>query len=388
MSKVIVFCADGTWNGPGDSDDAEKDSPGNSNVYRLFDHLMGSALAPDGVWGLKHLQKVINNADGTVRQVALYTHGVGANHALPYMQMIGGGFGGGLTTRLRLGYAFISKHYTQGDQILITGFSRGAYTARAVADMIGTIGLLRPEFADGHMTTSYAASAWIKYRQSLAEKYPMAPIPRASMDAHKLFLTPLRRKLKPDYLVPADVHAIGVWETVGAMGIPQYKRGTNEKVDGYGFANPILNSRIHHAFHAVSADERRGDFQSTLWEPDSRLRQEVFPGAHADVGGGYPERGLSDVALAWMIDRFAESSAIEFAPLMPAEFRPNPVGVAHQPWTHGPIYPQRPIAVRHYPRTHVLLNDAVRARMGASSVQPDPLRPPEKYQPANLANLF
>jgi uncharacterized protein (DUF2235 family) len=303
------------------------------------------------------------------------------------MQMIGGGFGGGLTTRLRLGYAFISRNYTPGDQILITGFSRGAYTARALADMIGTIGLLKPELAEDHKTLSYSAAAWIEYRQSLADKYPMAPLPTASMSAHRLFVQASGKGLKSGYLVPAEVHAIGVWDTVGSMGIPQYERTSNEKVDGYAFASTALNPRIQHAFHAVSADERRRDFPSTLWDPDPRVRQEVFPGAHADIGGGYAERGLSDVALGWMIDRFAESSAVDFAPLMPAEFRPDPLGIAHQPWTHG-IYTRLPTAVRSYPRTHVVLNSAVRARMDAPGVKPDPVLPPEKYQPANLENLL
>ncbi|SFQ73514.1 Uncharacterized protein, PA2063/DUF2235 family [Variovorax sp. OK605] len=387
MNKVIVYCADGTWNGPGDSDAKEKDSSRNSNVYRLFDHLTGAAQAPDGAWGLKRLQKVATNADGTVRQVAMYTHGVGANRALPYMQMIGGGFGGGLTTRLRLGYVFISRNYTPGDQILITGFSRGAYTARALADMIGTIGLLKPELAEDHKTLSYSAAAWIEYRQSLADKYPMAPLPTASMRAHRLFVQASGKGLKSGDLVPAEVYAIGVWDTVGSMGIPQYERTTNEKMDGYAFASTALNPRIQHAFHAVSADERRRDFPSTLWDPDPRVRQEVFPGAHADIGGGYAERGLSDVALGWMIDRFAESSAVDFAPLMPPEFRPDPLGIAHQPWTHG-VYTRLPTAVRSYRRTHVVLNGAVRARMDAPGVKPDPLLPPEKYLPANLENLL
>jgi uncharacterized protein (DUF2235 family) len=291
MPKTIVYCADGTWNGPGVADEKDADPPKVTNVYRLFDLLQGDIVeTPDGGIGLTRIQKEFTAPDGT-RQLSMYCHGVGSNHLLPYMQAVGGAFGGGLTTRIRLGYSFISHNFEKDDRIVIVGFSRGAYTARALADMIATQGLLRPEQAKEHGPISEAASAWLLYRSSVARDKPThVHFWEESMKWHRLALIAAGRNVTISDLVDAKkVAAVGVWDTVGAMGIPRYDRSDADRVDEYGFDGVDLSANIANAFHAVSIDEQRRDFTPTLWKPDERVRQELFAGGHSDVGGGYTD---------------------------------------------------------------------------------------------------
>ena len=96
-------------------------------------------------------------------------------------------------------------------------------------------------------------------------------------------------------------------DTVGALGIPGHLGDMFTQF--YDFQDTNLGPHVENAFHALALDEHREDFVPTLWSklPNApatqRLEQVWFPGAHSNVGGGYAEHGLSDVALAWMADR-------------------------------------------------------------------------------------
>ena len=98
------------------------------------------------------------------------------------------------------------------------------------------------------------------------------------------------------------VRFLGVWDTVGALGIPGRLRALTTR--RHRFHDVKLSSSVDFAYQAVAIDERRKAFEPALWETDPANPQVVeqawFPGAHSDVGGGYPEAGLSDVAFLWM----------------------------------------------------------------------------------------
>lgn len=102
------------------------------------------------------------------------------------------------------------------------------------------------------------------------------------------------------------IRFLGVWDTVGSLGIPDSLGVLNlfDVDDRHRFYDTRLNSFVDHARHAVALDETRGPFTPTLWtgeEPesgDNRSVQQVwFPGDHCDVGGGHLQTGLSDAAL-------------------------------------------------------------------------------------------
>jgi uncharacterized protein (DUF2235 family) len=111
----------------------------------------------------------------------------------------------------------------------------------------------------------------------------------------------------------------------------------------YGFLDTALHPCVERACHAVSIDERRAQFKSTLWtNPDGSFRpndaqveQVWFAGVHSDVGGGYQECDLSDITLSWMMQKARENGLV-FSPAAEAQYlTPRSqiaTGPAHDEW--------------------------------------------------------
>jgi hypothetical protein len=181
--------------------------------------------------------------------------------------------------------------------------------------MIASQGLLNPaanDVSDKELAYRLGTAAWHKYRHEAIRTKPhgLRAIFRAVIEDLPRFTS---RKLDDKDLLPvADIHAIAVWDTVGSLGIPKYD-GQDERVDTFRFTDESLSVKVVNAFHAVAVDELRKDFAPTLWNANGKtnVKQVLFPGAHADVGGGYSwakqEAGLSDVALEWMRGELNES---------------------------------------------------------------------------------
>ena len=264
--KRIIVCCDGTWN--------DLRMRYITNVGRLL-----QCLLPEGP-----------SEHGMLPQVVYYDDGVGAD-AEGFRRMLEGGIGKGLDNLVYEAYRFICVNYNEGDEICLFGFSRGAYTARSVAGMIGRLGVV--------------PRTQLKWVPSAMEAY------RARRDVDvtcKAFCAAAKS-------VPTKVAFLGCWDTVGALGIPDktslfsLDRLSREK---YEFHDTTLGRHIARAAHAVAIDERRKEFQPTLMErPKSstatKLREVWFAGDHGCVGGGsWEKRGLSNITLRWMIDAAAE----------------------------------------------------------------------------------
>jgi uncharacterized protein (DUF2235 family) len=248
MPKNIVFCADGTW-----------DSSANStNVYKLFKACLTTAA-----------------------QVPYYDDGVGAN-GNPIEKLLGGAFGTGLFQKIKDGYSKIAQVYEAGDHLFIFGFSRGAYTARSLAGMIAVSGLPTKNFDDPLVEAAFTA-----YR---------------NRDQRAQILAALQQSYAMD---DAKLAMVGVWDTVGSLGIPAIFGGVSPLI--YGFLDTSLHPDVLNAFQALAVDEGRAEFPPTLWTsapaPNQVLEQVWFTGVHCDVGGGYPEHGLSDITLSWMLSK-------------------------------------------------------------------------------------
>lgn len=247
--RIVVFC-DGTWK--------KADDRNISNVVKL----MRSVLASD--------------PNGVV-QVVFYDPGVGTES--PMRRFLGGAFGVGLSTNVRDGYRFIANNYEDGDEIYLFGFSRGAFTARSIAGLIGKCGLLR------NTEMSVLNRAYDLYRQENPSRADLAELRQHGFSDPK-------------------IHFVGVWDTVGSLGIPV--SGLNFLFQSrHKFLDTKLGPHIVNACHAVAIDERRGPFQATLW--DSRdeakaasVEQVWFCGVHSNVGGGYETDGLANCARHWM----------------------------------------------------------------------------------------
>jgi uncharacterized protein (DUF2235 family) len=378
MSKYIVFCADGTWNGP-DQDDDDDRSPDPTNVYKLFAGLAGAVSADSKRLNDEQEKELVGG--GTTLQVAKYIHGVGDSRN-PIRQFLGGVFGAGVISRIVRGYTFISRHYEDGDHIVIVGFSRGAYTARALAGLIASQGVLAKRLtADKSEAYHWGAKAWYRYRKKsspgdggllkkLAEA--MASLPD--------FLS--REEIKSSDLVPVNrIKAVAVWDTVGAMGLPKYHH--DSRADAFRFTNTSLSPKVENGFHAVALDEQRIDFTPTLWDPADNVVQMLFPGAHADVGGGYTtqrgESGLSDIALKWMVENLA-AVGVQFTQPIYDPFGPDAKGTAHKPWEHAPFEKFEKV-------TRVLpgipAHPSIQERMNAGPVVHEPGEAPVPYKPSN-----
>jgi hypothetical protein len=264
--KRIVVCCDGTWN---NSDDGT----GYTNVSRL-------------AWSIKPV-----DANG-VAQVVFYQSGVGgAGSQLD--KIAAGALGLGLSRNMRDAYAFICNNYCEGDEIFLFGFSRGAYTARCIGGLIGFAGLIGKRDLDRFM------ELWKAYKDR---------------DTAALAGFDTRKK-------DATIKCIGVWDTVGSVGIPSdFAKFDVFFKKYYGFFDTDLGLHVEHAFHAVALDERRKNFVPTLWTQKAEgkakgqtLKQVWFAGVHSDVGGGYADHGSSDIPLAWMASEISPYLDIDFA---------------------------------------------------------------------------
>ena len=137
-----------------------------------------------------------------------------------------------------------------------------------------------------------------------------------------------------DFIKDIKIQAVAVWDTVGSLGIPDFKFADNraEIRDVFAFADNVLNPKVLGGFHAVAIDEMRLLFTPTLWQKRDGIQQYLFAGAHADVGGGYKEAGLSDCALKWMIERLGDIKVgVKFMDTA-LSVEGDTTAIAHQEW--------------------------------------------------------
>lgn len=259
--KRIVICFDGTWNKPADEALPVNDRI-ETNVCRFYESIKDKGQ--DGI-----------------QQIKWYDEGVGTKW---YDRFIGGAIGSGLEINIIQGYEFLAQHYEAGDEVYVLGFSRGAYTARSFVGMIRNCGLIYPKH--------------------LALKVAMAyGIYRTRGDSVDSFTA---KTFRAAFCREITIKFIGVWDTVGALGIPLHiLQDVNMKF--YEFHDTKLSKIVENAYHAIAVDEHRLDYDVCLWNPDTppqqKLEQRWFIGAHCDVGGGYKDRRLSDMTLRWIQDK-------------------------------------------------------------------------------------
>lgn len=187
-----------------------------------------------------------------------------------------------------------------------------------------------------------------------------------------------------DLVQGVSIECVAVFDTVGAMGFPSFD-DDKKMMDTFRFADLDLSSKVKHGLHALALDEMREIFSPTLWNDRDQVIQELFPGAHADVGGGYPttdnESGLSDVTYHW-IKNHLEKLNVQFSLHPDLIIMPDAMGIAHKEWLQG-IFSKTPIAPRQFPQTIKDKSiDNIQPRLG-KSVKWDPSEPLSPYHPTN-----
>lgn len=286
--KRLIVCCDGTWNR---ADQEKEEVPCPTNVVKIAYR--------------------IAKRDGATPQITFYDQGVGTGNIVD--RYSGGAFGEGLEDNILDSYRFLVANYEDGDQIFLFGFSRGAFTARSLAGMIRKCGILRRD------TVRHYGEGVRLYQSDVH------PNDAAAITFRKANSVVGEKDI--------DIQCIGVWDTVGSLGIPlRGLRGLTRRK--HQFHDTALSGSVKNAFHALAIDERRAPFEPTLWDfipkPPQRVEQVWFCGAHSDVGGGYPETGLSDTPLQWMMDRAAEAGLVfDKAVLQALPLKQNPLQGIH-----------------------------------------------------------
>jgi uncharacterized protein (DUF2235 family) len=267
MPKRIALFLDGTWNTVRDD----------TNIWRM------KALCP-------------TSAD----QIVYYSAGVGTQHG---ERIIGGMFGYGLDQEVIQAYQWLSENYEPEDRLYIFGFSRGAFTARSLAGLISKCGLLK---AGSPVSLS---QLYDRYRKGEAVHTirELANVARGELTFEEKWLL--------EYSMPIPIFFQGVYDTVGALGVPFGNIPIVSRSD-YSFLETDLRINETYAFHALAIDEHREAFAPTLWRksvqkdvatygprPLDQVEQRWFVGAHADVGGGYSNGLLAQVPLHWLMQK-------------------------------------------------------------------------------------
>jgi uncharacterized protein (DUF2235 family) len=279
MGKNIVVCYDGT------NKEYGRD---NTNVVKTFETI----LRNEG-------------------QVAFYDPGVGTFSFLGRVLgrrlgiLLGMAFGYGIRQNIEDGYEYLMNRYEPGDNVYIFGFSRGAYTARALAGMIHYFGIAQKGSKN---LIPYVSKMY--FRINRKKEYD------------------IYRNFKKAFSHPCNPHFIGIWDTVAALGPNLSKR----------FPDLELNQDVRHGCHAIAIDERRKPYKVTLWDESKKKKeQEIeqvwFAGAHSDVGGGCAndERALSDIAFGWMMDK-AHDCGLKLADNWQKDLRQDALGRMHNGW--------------------------------------------------------
>ncbi len=339
--KRLVLCCDGTWNRP---DEEEDGRPVPTNVVKLA-------------------YRVAKRDPQGITQVIFYDLGVGTGNVID--RFTGGVLGKGLEDNILDAYRFLIGNYEPGDAIFLFGFSRGAFTARSIAGMIRKCGILKRSAID-------------KYREATA-LYRSDEGP----DSPKAVAFRQQYSVSPD--APIDIQFIGVWDTVGSLGIPK----SGGVTQAYQFHDTELSGSVRNACHALAIDEHRQPFLPTLWDykpkPGQQVEQVWFSGAHSDVGGGYPQDQTSLICLQWMLDKAAAAGlALDSAAMQAYPIQASASGKIHD--SKGWLY---------------ALQKSVNRAMGVSkhNQQPDPTQSVHPsvlarwdqdpgYRPENLRNYL
>lgn len=326
MAKKVVICSDGTWNKREDGNEK------NTNIARLYDVLK------------------VND-----KQIGFYDAGIGTG----MYRYLGGATGLGISKNIKQCYEYLVNHYDEGkgDEIYLFGFSRGAYTVRSLAGFVYRCGVLRQEH-----------SGLIDHCYSLYRDKNVAAM----------------QEIKETKASGGNIRMMGVWDTVGALGIPvNWINQFNPFF--HKFHDTKLNESIKFGYHVLAIDDDRKTFSPAMWDENAiaknqTIEQVWFSGDHSDVGGGYTERGLPDITFDWMISK-ARKHGLEFTDGYLDSIKPDAHGYLHNPRSGiGKVYRKQLRKIPEDKKAWLFHTVATRIKL-------DNNRPEATYRPKNLRDF-
>ncbi len=350
--RRLVVCCDGTWN--------RSDAKNITNVEKIARTIQTDPAASHGI-----------------AQLVEYVSGVGVGYTID--RILGGWLGAGVFANVRAGYRFLALNYEAGDEIFLFGFSRGAYTARSIAGMIGTIGLLTRR------------ALVLGFLHEALERYKSRPeIPKDS--AYQTSQAFREACCHQD----APITFLGVYDTVGALGVPTVLRTDHQ------FHDIKLGRAVRIARQALAIDEHRRTFAPCLWSipddaPDTvgvtgpdgssasvaRVKQVWFQGVHSDVGGGYGQSGLSDTTLLWMTEQAAQAGLVFDQAMLSLFLDSGKKARPHQ--SMKPLYWFANVFERVRPRPEVMKGTFVKSERNLTPTPaPEPTEPGHDPTPTSI----
>lgn len=350
----------------------EGDPQAARHIFVLFDGTRNTKDSATNVWRLFE----ILGANDEPQTTAIYLNGVGSLDAAP---LTGAVLGRGMEARILKGYEFIAQHYAANDNLYIFDFSRGAHQARSLAGLIAYAGV--PKISATQDDPADISNLIIERHKKRIEK--------DHLDFWKSWSPgrppPLASELRDRYgleMLPARVRFLGVWDTVPGSSLKKFA-DCSEKV---GFVKRHLSwlipgidrgqryksgsyPPIRRIAHAVSIDEKRSKFSPLLLcdaiNPEYTDTVEVwFPGAHADVGGGYADSSaLPSLSLDWMLGLLGEAYPLERFP----QTTGDALGLAHWSMADSPANKGSKCVDRELPEDNESIHPAYYARKNAAS---------------------
>lgn len=304
--RTLMLFLDGTGNILGDSRD--------TNVVKLF--------------------RAVDKSDAA-RQIAFYDPGVGTPNEFPAVnpierglrassQLMGLALGRGVFDNIAEAYRFLVEQYQDGDRICLFGFSRGAFTARAVAGMVNMYGLV-------HATGLAILPLLVRSYFSPQGRVNRAGRVREDFAREVVVHFSLNRR--------PLIHFIGVWDTVESVGLDLFGKGL--KISN---APTVAEKRFVHIRHALALHETRRKYTPRNYTPPGFTAEEGlsrsfderwFRGNHCDVGGSYVKEGLSGITLQWMREQ-AAGCGMRFVPDGPDT--PHALQARHDETVQSPFW--------------------------------------------------
>ncbi len=325
MGKNVIVCCDGT------SQQFEENKANPLRFHYCLDNGGGQVAFYDPGVGTFDP----NDTDTTGGWIGEVTSAVSKKIA-------GAALGYGIVRNIADAYRYLMQVYDDGDAVFLIGFSRGAFTAEAVAGLLNKCGLL--EHHNDNLVP-YALRIYLdKDNARVAAEF------------------------KRTMARPCTPEMLGVWDTVKSLG--------GNHADDFFYRGKRPNSR--YGYHALAIDERREDFAPCRWgdEQDERHVEIWFPGAHSDVGGGYSDDGLANGALRWMIAK-AQQHGVAFHDERIAEFEPDPTDTLHD--SHSGLWKVRDAVEREIRAGAKVHTTALQRRDAVADY--DPANLPEEIEP-------
>ncbi len=325
----------------------EGDPMQQKSIFVFLDGTANDHRDTTNVWRLFQEVKLHKN----LQTIGRYIPGVGSIEDPldddPKLAVIGDALGKGMEPRIEAAYEFIAEHYRAGDKVFIFGFSRGAHQARAIAGILAYAGVPAPLDGDKRQRHKIL-NGIIDFLKDIKDEDFLKQWAEWKPNQAPLLSQHIQGEgVTQANMQPVEVTLLGVWDTVpgssfknyaackeeigiakrNISAVPGISKGQRYKSDSY--------PPIRHIVHAVAFDENRTKFMplylcQAIAPHYTRLEEIWFPGAHADVGGGYDNTELPNLSLSWMIERLENSYTLAS---QPNQFVGNPKGLAH--WSYG-----------------------------------------------------